>query len=52
MLLLNQTIGQEECVLDLTGFKNILSPDQKGDEEIDEGGFYGKETPELDYVVE
>ena len=51
MSMLHQTIGQEELVSDLTGFNKILTPDQKWDEEIDEGDFYWQETPEVDGVL-
>ena len=44
MLSLYQNIGQEEFVSDLTGYNKIMNPDQKGDEEMDEGNFYRRDT--------
>ena len=50
--LLHQTIGREEILSHLAEFNNIFNPDQKVDEEMNRGDFYGDENPELDDVVD
>ena len=41
MSLLHQTVGKKEFVSYLDGFNKILKSDQKGDEEMYKGDFYG-----------